>query len=918
MPFILYIRRLMFSYFTQKINVKGKQPLKAIQMEDGSIFNAFTDPIGKGPNSEVYYAEDPNKAPLAIKFYSIEWIANNEHIKDIETEAYKSFGELGISPKLLAKPFQSSHYVYVPIEHCNFGSLLEQQKIHFISMTKNPLKEFSYLFAESLATLHSKNVLHKQIKPSHILVHCDNSGKYSVKFCGWKSCQKKEELASVTPCSNLSPYDAPELSSTAIDLSADIWSLGIVLYELVFGQVPQAIYENFLDDLSQTKILRHPQSDVDPNLLDLITRCLKIDPSERLSASEILKHPYYAESSQEDTKESPNKEVKSDYYVEAPPEKPKVSTEKEIEPHHMVESPTKKNNEWTLEDIKKDMFSYFSQRIKEEGKEKLIKAVKLEEVDPKLKIGKRMNRPTVNEKYKCEKDGIPYVLKIIKTSEIVNQKQIDYMFTELENMIALQKSAFSIDLIEYYFCNNNLHILMEYCNGGNLGSYIKSKGTLPIEDIGLICLSLASGLRDMHALKIVHRNINTDNILMVIDPATKELKDVKITDYGFSKMIKEANPSYTVLGTPGYMAPELSDISLGLPSEKIDVYSFGSILHFILQGKPYNRKAKASINEISKELSQLEINQDFLTELKRIMIKCIEDNPEKRPSFEQILTCPFFRTIFIGLRKSISPYVFGRKISSRTGCSTMVFECTKGSLKFALKLINVVTKSSPSELEKVFKEIKILTELKELPHIVKVYNYFVVNNILYMVSDLFNGGDLEKYTLSRKQLKAPFSVEEQEYIAYCVLSTLSYMHQKNILHRDIHKKNILIVTDQSNPKIIKNAVISEFGIEGLIETQAETSKRLGAYLAPEVVSQDKYTKSSDIWSFGMLLHYILFGCEATVPKTGTVKITAKPGVVVSEPLFTLMNLCLDKNPSNRKTAEGIMSSMAIFKNPKFN
>jgi serine/threonine-protein kinase len=170
------------------------------------------------------------------------------------------------------------------------------------------------------------------------------------------------------------------------------------------------------------------------------------------------------------------------------------------------------------------------------------------------------------------------------------------------------------------------------------------------------CLSVlrqvAQGLAAIHQAGVVHRDIKPRNILVsyMTDPLVPE---IKITDFGLATLNYEsltdtqtdgASPSLTrtgsVLGTPGYMAPEAYDGAKDLgPSS--DIFSFGILAREILQptrGEPafpmgllLQVNPDTPVDSISKHC-------DFLSDsLVRLLDACTDPAPEKRPSAEDLL-----------------------------------------------------------------------------------------------------------------------------------------------------------------------------------------------------------------------------------------------------------------------------------------
>jgi len=133
--------------------------------------------------------------------------------------------------------------------------------------------------------MHKKGLIHRDLKPENILL--DES--LNVKLCdfGWSAQKSKTRM---TFCGTYE-YMAPEIfAHKRYDEKIDIWSLGILLYELIHGHSPFRgessihIYKNILKNEYKFK------SDIDPYAKDLISKILKIKPEERLQLNDIIGH----------------------------------------------------------------------------------------------------------------------------------------------------------------------------------------------------------------------------------------------------------------------------------------------------------------------------------------------------------------------------------------------------------------------------------------------------------------------------------------------------------------------------------------------------------------------------------------------------------------------------------------------------
>lgn len=145
-------------------------------------------------------------------------------------------------------------------------------------------------------------------------------------------------------------------------------------------------------------------------------------------------------------------------------------------------------------------------------------------------------------------------------------------------------------------------------------------------------------------------------------------------------------------------------------------------------------------------------------------------------------------------------------------------------------------------------ELRLHSKLSH-PNIVKVYDIFYLDEVIMIVMELCIMGDL--YTIMKRHFV--FSDEEQQRIAYELLSALDYLHQRSIIHRDIKAENVMF--DQNfHPKLI------DFGLAREEAYSRSTFVGTLDYIAPEILKGLQYDgKKSDIWALGVTLHVIATG-----------------------------------------------------------
>ena len=193
-----------------------------------------------------------------------------------------------------------------------------------------------------------------------------------------------------------------------------------------------------------------------------------------------------------------------------------------------------------------------------------------------------------------------------------------------------------VQYIDSFTENTNLCLVLEMADGGDLASKIERHLTANspfAEDvIWAYFLQIIEGLAHLHKLKILHRDLKSANIFL-----TREGK-VKIGDLNVSTLVK-AGLVRTQIGTPYYMSPE---IWANKPyDDKSDIWSAGCILYELCSLRPPFRGR--DLSDLSKRVLSgyyAPITGNYTKEIQSIISACLQLNPNKRPSAEELLNIP--------------------------------------------------------------------------------------------------------------------------------------------------------------------------------------------------------------------------------------------------------------------------------------
>ncbi|CAL5331879.1 unnamed protein product [Camellia sinensis] len=266
----------------------------------------------------------------------------------------------------------------------------------------------------------------------------------------------------------------------------------------------------------------------------------------------------------------------------------------------------------------------------------------------KYELGKEVGRGHFG--HTCQARGkkgdlrdLPLAVKIIAKAKMTTAISIEDVRREVKILKALSGH---IHLVRFYdACEdaNNVYIVMELCEGGELLDRILSRGGRYTEDDAkLIIVQILSVVAFCHLQGVVHRDLKPENFLF---SSRNEDANMKLIDFGLSDFIRPDERLNDIVGSAYYVAPEVLHRSYSLEA---DIWSIGVITYILLCGsRPFWARTESGI---FRSVLRADPNFDDLpwpcmsAEAKDFVKRLLNKDYRKRMTAAQALTHPWLRS----------------------------------------------------------------------------------------------------------------------------------------------------------------------------------------------------------------------------------------------------------------------------------
>ncbi|KAE8684793.1 Kinase superfamily protein isoform 2 [Hibiscus syriacus] len=185
-----------------------------------------------------------------------------------------------------------------------------------------------------------------------------------------------------------------------------------------------------------------------------------------------------------------------------------------------------------------------------------------------------------------------------------------------------------------------IHLVLDYCKGGDLSMFITRHGNVPEATAKHFMQQLAAGLQVLRDNNLIHRDLKPQNLLLSTNDGSAVLK---IADFGFARSLQPRGLAETLCGSPLYMAPEI--MQLQKYDAKADLWSVGAILFQLVTGKtPFTGSNQIQLLQNIMKSTELlfPMENNYLTpDCRDLCLRLLRRNPVERLTFEEFFNHPY-------------------------------------------------------------------------------------------------------------------------------------------------------------------------------------------------------------------------------------------------------------------------------------
>ncbi|MGA8114648.1 MAG: serine/threonine-protein kinase, partial [Actinocatenispora sp.] len=227
----------------------------------------------------------------------------------------------------------------------------------------------------------------------------------------------------------------------------------------------------------------------------------------------------------------------------------------------------------------------------------------------------------------------PVAIKLLRPDLAADPDLVDRFLRERSLLLRLRHPNL-VSVHDLVAESDLLALVMDLIDGPDLRAYLARRGPLPAALAAELVAGVADALAHTHAAGVIHRDLKPENVLLRL---AQDGPVPLLTDFGIARLAAVSSSvtgPQTVIGTPGYLAPEIARGQPATPS--VDVYGCGVLLYELITGRPPFAGDHA-LAVIHRQLTETPERPERLADEQWSLIaRCLSVDPANRPTAAEL------------------------------------------------------------------------------------------------------------------------------------------------------------------------------------------------------------------------------------------------------------------------------------------
>eukprot|EP00747_Dinoflagellata_sp_TGD_P020078 gnl/TRDRNA2_/TRDRNA2_127586_c0_seq1.p1 gnl/TRDRNA2_/TRDRNA2_127586_c0~~gnl/TRDRNA2_/TRDRNA2_127586_c0_seq1.p1 ORF type:complete len:519 (+),score=79.90 gnl/TRDRNA2_/TRDRNA2_127586_c0_seq1:88-1644(+) len=177
----------------------------------------------------------------------------------------------------------------------------------------------------------------------------------------------------------------------------------------------------------------------------------------------------------------------------------------------------------------------------------------------------------------------PYAGKVVRKASLETSHNEEERFRRVMELLLNNEHPNIVRLLHIFEDDDHYYLVMDQCQGGTLRGWMKEHKIAPAHIVEDLLMQIVGALYFLHELRLVHRDIKPDNIMLLSKPSASGKVKVNVVDFDMCLFLDERGEAKSrhLEGTPGYLAPEV--LTSRIYTIESDIFAFGCVMYALLK-----------------------------------------------------------------------------------------------------------------------------------------------------------------------------------------------------------------------------------------------------------------------------------------------------------------------------------------------